>query len=1345
MVVHARLQAGLAVGAGGVGGHGDDGQARQAQLATDAPGGAEAVEHRHLQVHQHGVEAGRLAPQPIERQLAVAGQLHRGALGAQQFLRHLLVDEVVLHQQQAQAAQARRARTGRLCLHGADEGVEQHRGGDGLDQQGVEQRRAGRRLAALATILSTEHQHQAGRPAGLTDACRGLEAVQAGHAFVHQHGVEWVAGLRGLVQPCQPLRATVGRHGAPAQGQRQASERRAGGGVVVDHQQVQRARIARGGGQAGQPQAEGEAAAFAQAAAQAQFAAHQGHQTLADGQPQAGAAEAPRDARIGLREALEQARLLLGADADAGVAHLEAQLDPLPFALLAIDAQHHLALRGELERVAQQVDQHLLQAQRVAKELARHFGCQVEEQLDRLVGLGRAEHHAEVAQQGVEQEGLRIERHLAGLDLGEVQGVVEDAQQRPGGAARLVQMVGLARIEAAARQQVEHAQHGVQRGADLVAHIGQELPLGLRRRLGLLLGLHQLGEVDADAHHMAVAHRPVDDAHDAPVGVARHLVDRPAAPAQHAFAHEGVDVAALGQFVAALDQLVQQGFVAHAGPHGIAVAPEGDAEGFVEEHQAILRVVEGEGHVQRVDGAAQQLGAAPHLRLRLAARADVLDGADDALRPAAHRFRLGHAAHPQAAVLGGDEGQLEVELSAARAQLVERGVQRQLGIGGKVADRLLDAGLMTDRQVMQRTGLVRPVHALVQQVVDETAGARHPTGAVQQVAAEGQLGLAGLQRGDVGGRSEHALGLAVGRARQQAAPRQQPDPAPVLVTQALLDLVEGLLAAEMALGGFARVGQIVGVDQRGREDLARRGAQLLQRVADQPCPLRVAGHGATGHMPLPGADAGGLDDVIEHLALVRQRQLGALAFADVAVDVEPAAPAIGGGRQLLQLDAGPQGARALAVQQALAAPGAFLGRRLGLVAQQLRQRGTLGALGRETGHALEAVVDPAHAVIGVAQGHRIGGVLRDQRGARQVGGELASALLGLRTAAQGLQQQGRRQRRQQRSGRRHAERRPALEARLEGRQRRHAQVQGTAVQREVELAPQPRMRLCTTAQQPGKLRPQCLALTQLDLQQALVERFQAGQQALDRDRRVEQTPEVVAALLRRGRVAAGLPDRQGQQHEGLRLAGQAQRRRHARLALGHGALEGLARRRVGAQVQAALATGAGRGRELGDDVVIPLDGERPLQREVAGLVGALRLQPGLEPGRRHAPHHAEAQHAGVLLRQIVRTDEGLQVGTPQLAFERQCAAHAAQALHRQLPARLDLLAQRLGRLVELELLARLDIARQPLPHAQGHQAAQQEDGGRQPPMRPGARRRSEHKGVGHAAILRPPARGRDQG
>ena len=73
---------------------------------------------------------------------------------------------------------------------------------------------------------------------------------------------------------------------------------------------------------------------------------------------------------------------------------------------------------------------------------------------------------------------MRFKAQLAGFDAREIEDVVEQAEQ---GACRLlglVGMVGLARLQGALPQQLEHAQHGVHRGADFMAHVGQEVRFG---------------------------------------------------------------------------------------------------------------------------------------------------------------------------------------------------------------------------------------------------------------------------------------------------------------------------------------------------------------------------------------------------------------------------------------------------------------------------------------------------------------------------------------------------------------------------------------------------------------------------------------------------------------------------------------------------------------------------------------------------------------------------------------------------------------------------------------------------------------------------------------------------
>jgi hypothetical protein len=52
------------------------------------------------------------------------------------------------------------------------------------------------------------------------------------------------------------------------------------------------------------------------------------------------------------------------------------------------------------------------------------------------------------------------------------------------GRAHLLDQVALLRGQRLAFQQLRQAQHGIQRGADLMAHVGQELGFDPRRLLG---------------------------------------------------------------------------------------------------------------------------------------------------------------------------------------------------------------------------------------------------------------------------------------------------------------------------------------------------------------------------------------------------------------------------------------------------------------------------------------------------------------------------------------------------------------------------------------------------------------------------------------------------------------------------------------------------------------------------------------------------------------------------------------------------------------------------------------------------------------------------------------------
>ncbi len=91
---------------------------------------------------------------------------------------------------------------------------------------------------------------------------------------------------------------------------------------------------------------------------------------------------------------------------------------------------------------------------------------------------------------GVERGVLQL--HAAGLDLGQVEDVVEHGQQGFAGLADHAQTFALLGLELAHGHDLGHGQDAVQRRADLVAHIGQEMRLQHIGGFGGVAGLDQL-------------------------------------------------------------------------------------------------------------------------------------------------------------------------------------------------------------------------------------------------------------------------------------------------------------------------------------------------------------------------------------------------------------------------------------------------------------------------------------------------------------------------------------------------------------------------------------------------------------------------------------------------------------------------------------------------------------------------------------------------------------------------------------------------------------------------------------------------------------------------------------
>ena len=326
----------------------------------------------------------------------------------------------------------------------------------------------------------------------------GLHAIQAGHLKIHQHRV--VAPLPAHVRG---LTAIFGHIHLGAQGPQQLGRHQLVDWMVLRQQQPQA--IQPGSGwcrrtrwhvmlrrhRHRQPHGEPKGRPLPELAVHADLAPHQPHQLARDGQTQARAAMPAGRRVVQLFELLEQAGLVFGSDAHTRIAHREAQQHAIGLALQQLHRQHHLALVGELHRVVAQVDQHLPQAQGVAQQPGRHGGVEPAAQAQLLAlrrladeGLHPAEHH-------VQRKGFGGQRHSAGVGLAQVQDVVDDGQQMAAGLVQLPHMGALPAIQGGLQQQVAEAVDGIERGADLMAHVGQEGRLGLGGTFRGLLGLGQ--------------------------------------------------------------------------------------------------------------------------------------------------------------------------------------------------------------------------------------------------------------------------------------------------------------------------------------------------------------------------------------------------------------------------------------------------------------------------------------------------------------------------------------------------------------------------------------------------------------------------------------------------------------------------------------------------------------------------------------------------------------------------------------------------------------------------------------------------------------------------------------
>ena len=138
-----------------------------------------------------------------------------------------------------------------------------------------------------------------------------------------------------------------------------------------------------------------------------------------------------------------------------------------------------MAARGELERIGDKVLQHLADLVGVAADLQRRALLDLDAELQLLLVELRLHQVAHVLQQLAQVDLLAVHLELACLDLRQIKDVVDQLLQIVAGLVDHPRLLLLLALQAGlfGRQQLGQQQDGIERGAQLVADVGQKLGL----------------------------------------------------------------------------------------------------------------------------------------------------------------------------------------------------------------------------------------------------------------------------------------------------------------------------------------------------------------------------------------------------------------------------------------------------------------------------------------------------------------------------------------------------------------------------------------------------------------------------------------------------------------------------------------------------------------------------------------------------------------------------------------------------------------------------------------------------------------------------------------------------
>ena len=165
------------------------------------------------------------------------------------------------------------------------------------------------------------------------------------------------------------------------------------------------------------------------------------------------------------------------------------QGNPIVALRIDIDSQIHLPTFGELDGVPYQIHKDLSQPSRVSSQAGRKsrqgLPCQFKSL--QISPGGKCPHG--VAERILQVEFASVERKPPGIDLGEIQDVIDHGQEGTSGLLNHVQVLSLLTRKGRVEGQIRHANDPIHGSPDLMAHHSQELTLGSAGSFGGFLGL----------------------------------------------------------------------------------------------------------------------------------------------------------------------------------------------------------------------------------------------------------------------------------------------------------------------------------------------------------------------------------------------------------------------------------------------------------------------------------------------------------------------------------------------------------------------------------------------------------------------------------------------------------------------------------------------------------------------------------------------------------------------------------------------------------------------------------------------------------------------------------------